>query len=87
VTAQPKPHLKHLPKPTPTPRLSKTTTLATPTVTTMVLAISTTLKKAKRVTMILGTLTMGFSKARTMQRHHLISPQNSLLYLSPRQVL
>lgn len=34
-----------------------------------------------------GTLTMGFNKAKSNQRLHSISPQISLLYLRPPQVL
>lgn len=54
---------------------------------TMGLAISMISKRARRATTILGTLTMGFSKAKTRQRLHLLSPQINLLYLPLHQVL
>lgn len=51
---------------------------------------SATLTSSKRVgreTMILGTLTRGFNKAKSKQRLLLISHQISLLYLPLLQVL
>lgn len=41
------------------------------------------LRRARRARTILGTLMMGFNKARIKQRLHLISPQINLLYLRP----
>ena len=84
VTTRPNPH------PKPTIRLSSKTTLVTTQqqmAMTMGLAISMISKRARRATTILGTLTMGFSKAKTRQRLHLLSPQINLLYLPLHQVL
>jgi hypothetical protein len=55
--------------------------------TTTVLASLTSSRRVRKETTTLGTLTMGFKMARSKKRLHLMSPQNSLLYLHPLQVM